>query len=325
MQAVKIVVVGDRGVGKKCLLITYTTNSFPRDYIPTVFDNWSGNVLHDGKVVNMGLWDTSGALYNFRRLSYPHTDVLILCVSVESSPSSIERIYKWYNELRHHCPNIPIVLVGTKCDLRDGGDGPVFPLVPKARFRSIAQDIGAFAYVECSSTKNKNVVRVFQLAVDSFVGVISLPRPNKKKGAASKFFNKLKKKLAVQGTGLNRLFYDSSSTLRFWEVLPEYVVLLVLSFMTPYQLIQFSLVSKTTNALAENDTLWIEHCKREDPSYKYNPSSSSSLSSSSSSSSTSSSMVHSNKPKAVFANFGEVWRNPFGVPAIPAQYPFDPP
>ena len=121
MQAIKCVVVGDAAVGKTSLLVSYTTDAFPEEYIPTVFENFSANVMVDGKSIDLGLWDTAGSAdYDrLRSLTYPETNAVLICFSL-ISPASYENVRaKWFPEVSHHCPNTPIILTGTKLDLRD--------------------------------------------------------------------------------------------------------------------------------------------------------------------------------------------------------------
>jgi len=170
---IKLMVIGDGSVGKTCLLISYTTNSFPGEYVPTVFDNYNANAIVEGNPVNLGLWDTAGSeeYDTLRPLSYPGTDVFLICFSL-FSPESFQNISKkWVPEITEHAESTPIILVGTKLDLRSKPEAIQIlkennqEPISTEQGRELAQAIGAKRYLECSALTQEGLAKVFEEAV----------------------------------------------------------------------------------------------------------------------------------------------------------------
>ena len=86
-----------------------------------MFENYVADIEVDGKHVELALWDTAGQedYDRLRPLSYPDTNVVLMCFSVDQ-PDSLENIAeKWNPEVMHFCNGVPKVLVATKLDLRN--------------------------------------------------------------------------------------------------------------------------------------------------------------------------------------------------------------
>uniref|UniRef100_A0A2I3TXI5 Ras homolog family member C n=2 Tax=Homininae TaxID=207598 RepID=A0A2I3TXI5_PANTR len=90
----KLVIVGDGACGKTCLLIVFSKDQFPEVYVPTVFENYIADIEVDGKQVELALWDTAGQedYDRLRPLSYPDTDVILMCFSIDSPDSLGETV-----------------------------------------------------------------------------------------------------------------------------------------------------------------------------------------------------------------------------------------
>jgi len=140
----------------------------------------------DSIPVSLGLWDTAGQedYDRLRPLSYPQvnifystncfhfccfnfiffqTDVFLVCFSV-ASPSSFENVVsKWYPEIKHHCPDAPMILVGTKIDLREDketlnvlSEQGLSP-IKREQGQKLANKIRAVKYLECSALTQRGL------------------------------------------------------------------------------------------------------------------------------------------------------------------------
>jgi Ras-related C3 botulinum toxin substrate 1 len=173
MQTIKCVTVGDGAVGKTCLLMSYVNNTFSGDHIPTIFDNYSANIMVDGQIKTLNLWDTAGKedYDRLRVLCYPSTDVFLVCFSI-TSPVSMQNVRrKWVPEIRKANPTAQIVLCGTKLDLRSDSETVTFlrdrGLAPIStnEGNALAKEVGACDYIEASSVTQEGMKKVFDTIV----------------------------------------------------------------------------------------------------------------------------------------------------------------
>jgi Ras-related C3 botulinum toxin substrate 1 len=122
----------------------------------------------------------------FVSLSYPNTDVFLVCFSCISE-TSLENVgNKWLPEIRHHCPNAPFLLVGTKSDIRKDSRAlekltqKGAHLVDKARADEKGQELAAARVMECSAKTQVGLKDVFDEAIK--VALSARQQPTKKKG-----------------------------------------------------------------------------------------------------------------------------------------------
>ncbi|CAD8106791.1 unnamed protein product [Paramecium sonneborni] len=156
-QQIKVVVIGDSSVGKTSILLTYTQDRFPIDYVPTVFENYSNVISVDNTQVQLTLWDTAGqeSYERLRMISYQAANAFVIVFSVIDL-QSFENIWiKWLPELQKAGKDrLPKIIIGNKCDkLNDSLKFQVF--WEKCELENIR-------FIECSAFQNKNIKNVFE-------------------------------------------------------------------------------------------------------------------------------------------------------------------
>eukprot|EP01122_Echinamoeba_exundans_P016890 TRINITY_DN8707_c0_g1_i1.p1 TRINITY_DN8707_c0_g1~~TRINITY_DN8707_c0_g1_i1.p1 ORF type:complete len:307 (+),score=71.03 TRINITY_DN8707_c0_g1_i1:171-1091(+) len=169
MEKVSVAIVGPKSCGKTCLMISYTSNAFPGEYLPSTMEPYNALVMIKDQHYNLTVIDTSTTLLDSvggRQLtaaSWGGADVLLFCVDLTkrdfgSLRSEILPIVKAANK--------PFILVGTKSDKRDGSPGGG---VSSLDGEQLALEIGAVKYLETSSLQGKGLKQAFDAAVELHV------------------------------------------------------------------------------------------------------------------------------------------------------------
>ena len=187
----KLVIVGDCGCGKTCLLYAFLKNKFLYPHAPSVLEVDATEIEVDGKKVELELWDDGGELEEYRRLRllrYVGADVILMCFSIDN-PHSLDNITRtWIDEIKQtSCwPNVPVILVGNKKDLRN--DELMKEKLSKIKQEPVKSEEGslvcerikAYAYLECSAKTREGVREVFKTAAKAVLRSKTENLPKKK-------------------------------------------------------------------------------------------------------------------------------------------------
>jgi cell division control protein 42 len=165
----KCVVLGDHGVGKTCLLMSYVTKEFPRESVPKVLEKCSKWENISSREYMLDLFDSpSEEIPRF----YPF--VFLVCFSVVNRSS-----FEYVEKIAHQFKKTPFILVGTQIDLRaeELTKNKLGPISPKEG-KKLAKKLKAVKYVECSALAKIGLKNVFEEAITA---AHTLPEEYKKK------------------------------------------------------------------------------------------------------------------------------------------------
>mmetsp|Transcript_1364 Transcript_1364/g.2476 ORF Transcript_1364/g.2476 Transcript_1364/m.2476 type:complete len:254 (+) Transcript_1364:1243-2004(+) len=153
----QLLMIGDSGVGKTCLLLRYANDSFSPTFITTIgIDFKIKNVDIDGKRIKLQIWDTAGQ-ERFRTIttSYFRGAQGILLVYDVTDRRSFESIRNWVSQIQQHADvHVNKILVGNKCDMLDE------KVVSTEEGQKLAKEFG-IDFFECSAKNNINVEQAF--------------------------------------------------------------------------------------------------------------------------------------------------------------------
>ena len=152
----KLLIIGESGVGKTCLLLRFTDDSFTANHLTTIGIDFKIKIINlENKLIKLQIWDTAGQ-ERFRTITktyYKGAHGIILTYDVTDA-NSFKNIRNWIKQIEANAQtNVCKVLVGNKCDKPDR-------TVTEEEGKKLAEDFGMILF-ETSAKTNKNVSEVF--------------------------------------------------------------------------------------------------------------------------------------------------------------------
>jgi Ras-related protein Rab-8A len=152
----KLMIVGDSGVGKSCLLLRFVDSTFTSSFITTIgIDFKIKTILVDGVRVKLQIWDTAGQ-ERFRTIvtAYYRGAMAVLLVYDVTDRDSFQHVRGWSQNVETHGQDgVYRVLVGNKSDASERA-------VSTSEGSELAAELG-LQFFECSALANLNVDEVF--------------------------------------------------------------------------------------------------------------------------------------------------------------------
>ena len=184
----KLLIIGDAGVGKSCLLLRYVDNTYTESYISTIGVDFKIRTIEiNTKRIKLQIWDTAGQ-ERFRTItsSYYRGVHGIIVAYDTTDAQSFHNVNHWLHEIeRYTSGNVVRVIAGTKSDLVSKRD------VSTDDAREFADSIG-LKLIETSAKNNTNVDILFETVASEVMAKIThlteAARPSRKTGAGSKLF-----------------------------------------------------------------------------------------------------------------------------------------
>jgi Ras-related protein Rab-8A len=164
---VKILLIGDSGVGKSCLLLRYSNDIFSPSFIPTIGIDFKIRTIEiDGKRLKLQIWDTAGQ-ERFRTIIAAHYRgaMGIILVYDVTDEKSFVNIKNWIRSIEHHAtPDVDKILIGNKCDMSDTSN-TLNKKITSEMGQKLADEYG-LKFIETSAKNNINVDNAFLLLIN---------------------------------------------------------------------------------------------------------------------------------------------------------------